>query len=133
MSQSTCIVCTKEDASLCKQCESAAYCSKDCQKADWPSHKLLCKSFKDFSDEKRPSPGHVRVLSFREDGEAPELRWLETDNWSLWKSVKSLIYESTSAEQDKQMRRNGYDPQASESTATGENPRLKMQSYNGQV
>ena len=28
----------------CTACKSSSYCSKDCQRLDWPSHKQLCKS-----------------------------------------------------------------------------------------
>ncbi|CAI7810115.1 unnamed protein product [Closterium sp. NIES-53] len=28
---------------LCSRCGKAAYCSRECQKADWPSHKLTCQ------------------------------------------------------------------------------------------
>ncbi len=28
----------------CIQCKSVAYCSKECQKSDWPSHKAACKA-----------------------------------------------------------------------------------------
>eukprot|EP01116_Phalansterium_solitarium_P013230 TRINITY_DN3045_c0_g1_i1.p1 TRINITY_DN3045_c0_g1~~TRINITY_DN3045_c0_g1_i1.p1 ORF type:complete len:354 (+),score=20.36 TRINITY_DN3045_c0_g1_i1:644-1705(+) len=27
----------------CSRCETASYCSKECQAADWPRHKLACK------------------------------------------------------------------------------------------
>ena len=30
----------------CAGCKSFSYCSKDCQRSDWPSHKRLCKSIK---------------------------------------------------------------------------------------
>ena len=45
------IVCTRclKKGSLtalrrCTGCKSSSYCSKDCQRSDWPSHKQLCKS-----------------------------------------------------------------------------------------
>ena len=28
----------------CTGCKSSSYCSKDCQRSDWPLHKQLCKS-----------------------------------------------------------------------------------------
>ena len=30
----------------CTGCKSSSYCSKDCQRSDWPSHKQLCKSIR---------------------------------------------------------------------------------------
>ncbi len=42
-----CVICNKEGAKLCQACHSAGYCSKECQKGDWPTHKLLCSKFKD--------------------------------------------------------------------------------------
>ena len=32
-----------EKLSSCGRCKQACYCSKECQKADWKSHKKLCK------------------------------------------------------------------------------------------
>lgn len=29
---------------LCGKCRQARYCSRDCQKADWPAHKAACKT-----------------------------------------------------------------------------------------
>ncbi|KAI1791165.1 hypothetical protein LXA43DRAFT_443895 [Ganoderma leucocontextum] len=30
----------------CSRCKYARYCSAECQRADWPNHKKVCKSFK---------------------------------------------------------------------------------------
>ena len=40
----SCAVCDKSDSPLkkCSQCSSVFYCSVDCQKADWKSHKSNC-------------------------------------------------------------------------------------------
>ena len=32
----------------CAGCKSFSYCSKDCQRSDWPSHKRVCKSVQSF-------------------------------------------------------------------------------------
>ncbi|KAF9067976.1 hypothetical protein BDP27DRAFT_857555 [Rhodocollybia butyracea] len=34
----------EKNISRCSKCRSVAYCSSDCQKKDWPSHKAICKS-----------------------------------------------------------------------------------------
>ena len=43
-----CARCLKRDSRTelrrCAGCKSFSYCSKDCQRSDWPSHKRLCKS-----------------------------------------------------------------------------------------
>ncbi|KAI1792753.1 hypothetical protein LXA43DRAFT_314162 [Ganoderma leucocontextum] len=41
-----CAVCGKERKSRCSQCQSVSYCSVACQKADWPTHRQTCRSFK---------------------------------------------------------------------------------------
>ncbi|TCD61255.1 hypothetical protein EIP91_008704 [Steccherinum ochraceum] len=35
----------------CMRCRSAAYCSKECQRKHWPSHKLRCKLFANDGDK----------------------------------------------------------------------------------
>ena len=37
-----CVVCAKPATSRCSKCKATAYCSQDCQKHDWPTHKLTC-------------------------------------------------------------------------------------------
>jgi hypothetical protein len=45
--ESKCLMCGKETTKMCSRCEvgkdPAVYCKRECQKAHWPVHKLVCK------------------------------------------------------------------------------------------
>ncbi|ORY67767.1 uncharacterized protein BCR38DRAFT_428100 [Pseudomassariella vexata] len=69
-----CAVCWLP-GTLCTQCKSASYCSKTCQKADWPSHQLLCKAI--TRQGTRPTPAHKRALYFPAERRQPEFFWVE--------------------------------------------------------
>jgi hypothetical protein len=48
MDTASCQVCEKGKAegiklSFCKSCRSVSYCSRECQKEDWKTHKVICK------------------------------------------------------------------------------------------
>ena len=48
--------------SKCGKCKTAFYCSKQCQLADWPQHKMLCKSLKKVVESDHPltqAAGHL--------------------------------------------------------------------------
>jgi hypothetical protein len=49
-SVSKCQICDKPATSMCGGCQSATYshyyCSKVCQKQDWPNHKIFCSDLK---------------------------------------------------------------------------------------
>ncbi|THZ19584.1 hypothetical protein D6C89_07685 [Aureobasidium pullulans] len=46
----------------CANCHSICYCSTDCQRADWKTHKMLCAAFEGV---RHPSaPGMTRLLMF---------------------------------------------------------------------
>ncbi|KAI4868639.1 hypothetical protein F4820DRAFT_409074 [Hypoxylon rubiginosum] len=74
MSLNKCAVCWKEGGKACVACKSCCYCSKECQKSDWKSHKLLCHAI--ANEEARPTPSHVRAIYFPEDKPTPELVWI---------------------------------------------------------
>lgn len=42
MNQRLCSSCEKVALSACGKCQIAPYCSRDCQRQDWPKHKLQC-------------------------------------------------------------------------------------------
>ncbi|XP_070495981.1 SET domain-containing protein SmydA-8-like [Chironomus tepperi] len=52
MDSEKCGKCGKAATSLCINCKSAFYCSRECQKSDWKSHKNQCRSFEIVNDEK---------------------------------------------------------------------------------
>lgn len=72
-----CSVCAKP-GKACSVCKNSFYCSRECQKADWKTHRMLCGTFKDFADTYRPTPDHKRSICFPEDGDGPKFIWLET-------------------------------------------------------
>ncbi|KAK7534904.1 uncharacterized protein J3D65DRAFT_428085 [Phyllosticta citribraziliensis] len=71
-----CAMCGKQKARQCKRCKGIRYCSNECQKADWPTHKLLCETFSEFNDSTRPSTDHIRGFLLHDDREKPDLIWL---------------------------------------------------------
>ena len=40
--QNECAVCFKYADKNCSKCKSVKYCSVDCQRKDWPDHKIKC-------------------------------------------------------------------------------------------
>ena len=38
-------MCNAATTKTCQVCRTSSYCSKTCQEADWPCHKLVCKDF----------------------------------------------------------------------------------------
>ncbi|KAK8241435.1 hypothetical protein IWZ00DRAFT_70361 [Phyllosticta capitalensis] len=72
----TCAICGKEGSKHCARCQSIDYCSTQCQKSDYPTHKLLCRTFMEFDASARPSPQHFRAILFPEDEQKPKIIWL---------------------------------------------------------
>lgn len=74
--EALCTACNKLNARFCSRCKSIRYCSAECQRADWPTHKLLCAAFSNFDASRRPSADHFRAIFFPVDSEKPEIIWL---------------------------------------------------------
>jgi hypothetical protein len=47
-SKGLCEICGKVGINICSSCKHIRYCSKECQREDWPNHKVLCKSLKEY-------------------------------------------------------------------------------------
>jgi hypothetical protein len=69
----TCPRCTVAGTKICGGCRNIKYCSAECQQADWPTHKVLCSTFKDFTQ--RPSPNKRRIIAFLPGETKPRFIW----------------------------------------------------------
>ncbi|ROW16212.1 hypothetical protein VPNG_01934 [Cytospora leucostoma] len=59
-----CPICLETaDLVECQGCHDMTYCSKACQRVDWPVHKYLCRKLLPFRATARPK-GHVRAILF---------------------------------------------------------------------
>jgi MYND finger len=74
-----CVYCGNQMSKLDTRCGSVYYCSSECQKADWPTHKLLCKAFAEQTEAQRPSQYHRRAILFPPDQISPKMIWVRCD------------------------------------------------------
>lgn len=80
MAPTICAICKEPANAKCTRCRSAVYCSRACQKIDFPLHKLLCSKIGTFVEEKpRPSDVHYLALLFHEKSNLPGLVWVEAE------------------------------------------------------
>jgi len=92
-----CTACNEPNGRHCARCKSARYCSTACQKADWPTHKLLCPTFSDFESSKRATNEHFRAILFPVDEEKPKFIWLhcawhdDEDGSNQYPETKSFL------------------------------------------
>ncbi len=89
-----CVICGTTPGKPDTRCGSCNYCSKKCQEADWPSHKLLCKEY--FQQNHRPNTMHRRAILFQQDQRRPSLIWVECENEheegiGLWEKPKVVL------------------------------------------
>jgi hypothetical protein len=91
--QQTCPRCTEPATKQCGGCKSIAYCSLECQQADWPSHKSLCKDFAAFAGP-RPSINLRRVVVFIPGEDKPRFKWAPLEEEDLRDGNGEHVYPS---------------------------------------
>ncbi|KAF9553405.1 hypothetical protein CPC08DRAFT_233432 [Agrocybe pediades] len=74
-----CQHCFKSDTDdkqllACAKCKSSYYCSRDCQKGNWPEHKPLCKIIKESREVLEANPGGGPSLA---DAYKKITKWIE--------------------------------------------------------
>lgn len=75
MAPSTCLMCGKSEAKACNTCKSVSYCTKACQKIDWPVHKVLCKQFTQVPARPENTSSQLAIL-LPADDPTPQLVWV---------------------------------------------------------
>lgn len=58
-----CHCCQKtsdEKLPTCSRCKIVGYCNRECQRKDWPKHKLECKLFKDTKKDVKKSVKEIK-------------------------------------------------------------------------
>ncbi|KAH9213754.1 hypothetical protein DL95DRAFT_505104 [Leptodontidium sp. 2 PMI_412] len=118
MTLNKCTICNKKTTTKCAKCKSAAYCSAECQKIDFPLHKLICCKLVYFT-ENNPRPAdeylstHKLGILFPVESTSPELIWVKNtitfeevgSHWEVWpklnKHIKCLTSPLVSVLQDR--------------------------------
>ena len=82
MGDDTCEVCVNPGCQRCSACSQSRYCSRECQRAGWAKHKLVCTSIRTTRLEDRPvsdSPNNIfrRALYFDSEEPQPRFIWLK--------------------------------------------------------
>jgi hypothetical protein len=72
METASCQVCEKGMAeglklSFCSACRSVSYCSRECQKADWKTHKVICKELNVGDAKQIVHPDHQSYAEQRKE------------------------------------------------------------------
>ncbi|KAK7062302.1 ankyrin repeat and mynd domain-containing protein 2-like protein [Favolaschia claudopus] len=57
--------CNKEAKTMCGSCRAVPYCSPDCSKAQWPTHKLVCKISKKIASDPASLPKDTLYIPTR--------------------------------------------------------------------
>ncbi|XP_060080993.1 uncharacterized protein LOC132560337 [Ylistrum balloti] len=69
-----CVVCSKtgNDVKTCSRCKQTNYCSRSCQRQDWPKHKQACKVVAPFPPTLPPNIDNIfRMMSPGATGFSP--------------------------------------------------------------
>lgn len=83
-------MCEKVGKLRCTGCSVMHYCSKTCQKRDWPVHKIVCKTYKEFVSTS-PGPNHYSAILFHPHEEQPRFIWLHLENDQLEPTTQQLM------------------------------------------
>src|SRR4051812_40903427 len=84
---SCCFTCKKESETgkpfmVCTKCGIARYCTKECQKRDWPTHKLLCVAKKQRKPNAQGAGGPITYTT-----KSDEVRLCTNANYEDWVKV----------------------------------------------
>lgn len=50
---------------ICSRCKIVGYCNRECQRKDWPKHKLECKRYQDIKKDAKKTEKEIKNLNGR--------------------------------------------------------------------
>ncbi|ORZ37168.1 hypothetical protein BCR44DRAFT_50545 [Catenaria anguillulae PL171] len=87
----------------CRPCASASYCGIECQRADWPEHKLECAHLRAAKDAKHEYPPVIRMfarlLKMMEAGVVVQAGEEKVPVWELVEQLQGLDLDMEEAQQ----------------------------------
>ncbi|KAF2831683.1 hypothetical protein CC86DRAFT_402192 [Ophiobolus disseminans] len=86
-----CALCVNPATSMCQSCRNIHYCSADCRKIEWPTHKLICKQLKSFGNS--PSPDCLRIVDRQVTGEPGLKLKVDVSNLNIPAQHKATLRE----------------------------------------
>jgi hypothetical protein len=100
--QTQCPRCKDEGTKVCGGCRNIMYCSAECQQADWPTHKVLCSTFKDFTQ--RPSTDKCRVVAFLPGEAKPRFMWATVVDKAYYLTIDASSLYPTAEDYEPKIR-----------------------------
>ncbi|CAB9511323.1 MYND finger [Seminavis robusta] len=89
-----CMVCRNPTRKECSICAEVHYCSQDCQRHDWPVHKIFCKLQVEPADAVSSSSQmkFTKAVLFPEQGDSPTFVYLPVEwqrDGGYWRVITS--------------------------------------------
>jgi tetratricopeptide (TPR) repeat protein len=87
-------ICGKEGERMCTRCSGELYCSPECQKLDWKTHKIMC-----YDEKLLTLPEvHEKVEEMKRQANAAECLSTKTYNWVFQNGEQSPYEKGMKAE-----------------------------------
>lgn len=85
----SCQMCSWPAETRCSRCRVVRYCSRHCQAADYPTHKLNCVAVASSSAGDDGTDAAAKKQSYPEP-DYPRNEWIDDENWSAFQRLSKV-------------------------------------------